>query len=229
MNVMQLCRESWFFFRQNLPAIFSVLLPSIVISESLYAFASPEPNSPMQMLVIWGPLILLPIFQAALIVMIRSRATGETLSVSDCYRIGAPAYLRLAAVYLIAGVAIMCGFILFVIPGLIIMARLCLAEYYCLFDDKPAYESVQASWINTKAYQWPILGGYLLVMLLQALPVLALDHLLELMELSNPITMFITGALGTVLVALVTVFSFRIYCEIEQAPQADNSEDKLVQ
>ncbi len=228
MNVMQLCRESWFFFRQNLTAIFSVLIPAIAIGETFNAFVDLDSTSPLQSLLIWGPLLLLPIFQAALIMMLKSQVTGERLSVSDCYRLGSAAYLRLAAVYLCAGLGIMFGFILLVIPGLIIMSRLCIAEYYCLFEGKTALDSLQASWQRTKEYQWPILGGYLLVMIVQALPVLAIDQLLEITQMMNPITRFLSGAFESVVISVLTVFTFRLYCEFEQKPEASSSDDSIV-
>ncbi|SON52559.1 hypothetical protein [Vibrio tapetis] len=228
MNVMQLCRESWYFFRQNLTAIFSVLIPSIAIGETFTAFVDFDSTSPLQSLLIWGPLLLLPIFQAALIMMLKSQVTGERLSVSDCYRLGAAAYLRLAAIYLCAGLGIMFGFILLVIPGLIIMSRLCIAEYYCLFEGKTAMDSLQASWQKTKEYQWPILGGYLLVMIVQALPIIAIDQLLEITQLMNPITRFLSGAFESVLISVLTVFTFRLYCEFEQKPEASSHDDSIV-
>lgn len=88
-----------------------------------------------------------------------------------------PLILNMIGLWIIATVSVVVGFILFIIPGLIILPRLVLAPYF-LIDQKLGFiEAYKASWNSTKGHAmkaWGIIG----VSFLMILPVLTIIGIL---------------------------------------------------
>jgi hypothetical protein len=162
-----------------------------------------------------APFVLLPLYQAAIVVLLKSRYDGANLTTGRCYRHGSDAYVRLLVMYIVMGIAVFFGFMLLIIPGIYLIGRFCLADYFCVLEEKSYTESLTLSWNATKQFQWPILGGYLLVALLQAMPTYLLGSLVGILELENAVVDFVIGAISTILMVMITAYTFRVYCFLE--------------
>lgn len=67
--------------------------------------------------------------------------------------------LSLLGLSIISGIIITIGFILLIIPGLILLARLSLAPFVLVIEKKSIVESLSRSWSLTKHHTWDMLGA----------------------------------------------------------------------
>jgi uncharacterized membrane protein len=63
---------------------------------------------------------------------------------------------RLVGLEIMMGVGILFGFILLIVPGIILLGRWFLAPYILVDRDTPVSEALVQSWEMTKGYAWPI-------------------------------------------------------------------------
>lgn len=66
---------------------------------------------------------------------------------------------------IVAGLGILLGFVLLVIPGLIVAARWSLASPILIASEKSVFEALRESWRATRDHLWVILGAILIVYL----------------------------------------------------------------
>jgi hypothetical protein len=69
--------------------------------------------------------------------------------------------------------AIVCGFILLIIPGLILMIWFYFANYLLVIEDKRPVEAMKASKELVKGYFWPVVGSLIWLLLTSLLLMLA--------------------------------------------------------
>ncbi|USD67005.1 hypothetical protein [Vibrio sp. SCSIO 43136] len=215
MDSVKVCRESWYFFKQNITLIISILFPFFILTELVYAMF---PESSLGQVLL--PIFLLPISQAALIMGFQSRITGETLSAIQCYMKGLPYFPVLLGVFILSGIAMVVGLIAFIIPGFLFMSRLMIAQFEAVIGGKGVYESLSDSWNVVKPVTWPVLSGYLMITILSIVPMLLFGLLTSGAESPVLALELIGGAIGTLLSALPTIYAFRIYSKLVASPQS---------
>ena len=66
--------------------------------------------------------------------------------------------LKLLLLVIVLGILILVGFILLIVPGVILLWRLFLAPYIMLDQDTGIEESIRRSWRLTRNHAWPIYG-----------------------------------------------------------------------
>jgi hypothetical protein len=84
---------------------------------------------------------------------------GREPDISDCYRNG---YRRIWSILLVAvlsALAIGAGFILFVIPGFIVLTRLSVAIPAVVIEQRKGTDALGRSWNLVKGYGWPVFGA----------------------------------------------------------------------
>lgn len=226
MDIFKIIQESWNYYRRHLYAVTLVMLPVICIVDLFNAVIPIDLKNITALqgsLLTLAPFVLLPLYQAAIVVLLKSRYDGANLTTGQCYRHGSDAYVRLLVMYIVMGIAVFFGFMLLIIPGIYLIGRFCLADYFCVLEEKSYTESLTLSWNATKQFQWPILGGYLLVALLQAMPTYLLGSLVGILELENAVVDFVIGAISTILMVMITAYTFRVYCflEVDEPKQSE--------
>jgi hypothetical protein len=84
---------------------------------------------------------------------------GREPDISDCYRNG---YRRIWSILLVAvlsALAIGAGFILFVIPGFIVLTRLSVAIPAVVIEQRKGTDALGRSWNLVKGFGWPVFGA----------------------------------------------------------------------
>ena len=214
MDIFKIIQESWNYYARHIQGVFLIMIPVIAIVDLFYALNPVDfegMSNAQGIMISLIPFLLLPLYQAALVVLFQSRYDGATLTTSQCYNFGSQAFVRLLVMYILMGIAILFGMMLLIIPGIYLIGRLCLAEFYCVLEKKTYTQALSSSWAATKEHQWPILGGYLLVALLQAMPTYFISILLNVLEIDNMVVDFFVGAISSVLLVLITAYTFRVY------------------
>ena len=85
-------------------------------------------------------------------------AQGKKVEPGDALRNSPKFFLKIIGVYILAGFAIVGGFLLLIIPGLIILPRLILAPYYLFDKNLGVIETIKASWDGTKGHSGKVYG-----------------------------------------------------------------------
>lgn len=207
-------KESLFFFKSNVGSICAIVLPLIIPLELFYGLCDAlyqGDNEAILWLASGAGLLITPIYQGALILFLASVLTDEYLPVKTCYQRALKFWLPLMVVYIVSFLITVFGFMLLILPGLIVIGKLAFAEFDCLLHNKSGIEALRESWENSRNEQWQLIAGLVLIPVAITIPLLLLESFLELLGLAGPVFTFISGVVSSVLFTLSTIFAFRIY------------------
>tara|TARA_R110001583_G_scaffold26571_11_gene95879 strand:- start:4146 stop:4841 length:696 start_codon:yes stop_codon:yes gene_type:complete len=215
-KITTLISDSWLFYKKHFFALCALLIPfiipiSIVSSGLEFAVAQEWYPESISWLVLALDSAIYPIYQGAIILYIASALTGDYLKRSECYRLALTFYLPLLGIYILGGAATVVGFMILIIPGLIVVSRLSFANLYCLLDKSKAMDALNSSWENTKNIQWLILSGILILAFAINFPLWLVEYLLNSIEFWNPVFSFISEVIGYLLAPLIIIFVFRVF------------------
>jgi hypothetical protein len=93
----------------------------------------------------------------------------QPFTIGDSLRIGLARTIPVIAVGTLVGVAMMLGFMLFVVPGVILGCMLYVAIPACVIEKLGVTASMSRSVALTKGYRWQIFGLFLLVVVISLL------------------------------------------------------------
>lgn len=93
----------------------------------------------------------------------------QPFTIGDSLRIGLARTIPVIGVGILVGLAMMLGFLLFVVPGVIIGCMLYVAIPACVIEKLGVTASMSRSVALTKGYRWQIFGLFLLVVVISAL------------------------------------------------------------
>ena len=105
-----------------------------------------------------------PIAQGATILAVADRFTGGDTPVRECYSAVARRVFSLIGLGLCLGLIVLVGCCFFVIPGLLLWARLYVAIPVMILEDKGIIDSINRSW-NLTMEQWGRAIAFVLIML----------------------------------------------------------------
>lgn len=213
-NLNQLLFETWTFFKGNVWGICYVIMPFIIPLSVFYTvvdYLHQGEQGGGSLVPYMIGLAVYPIYQGAMILYLASVVTGNYVAVGEYYRRALRFWGPLLFVYIFSTVAMMVGFMLLIIPGLIIMGRVALAEFYCVFENLPGTDAFSESWKATEDTQWLLVGGILILSALTTLPIYIIQYALMQADLLNPVVSFFISIANAVLTPLVTIFAFRVY------------------
>jgi hypothetical protein len=84
---------------------------------------------------------------------------GREPDISDCYRNGYRRIWSILLVWVLSALAILAGWILLIIPGLIVMTRLSSAIPAVVIEQRKGTDALGRSWNLVKGYGWPVFGA----------------------------------------------------------------------
>ena len=152
-------------FLDNFTKFFIVVFPIYVIQFLVYlAFGSVPGNefgtSPSSTNIAQQFLSnLLTFYSYALaILLIDDIFKEKSRSVSNYFYQALYFFPKIIGIGLIAGILVVLGFLLFILPGLYISARLMFAPYIGLMENKPILDSVKKAYEITEGKGWKLIG-----------------------------------------------------------------------
>ena len=156
-------------------------------------------------------LLAYPIYTAGLIFYIASAVAEETIDTKTAWKLGIKYWAQLLLLSIIVGASIMLGFLLLIIPGIILVARYAFSEFELLLNNRRPLDAMKCSWDTTKSLIWTILGGYLVIAIVLYSPYISLvavfgNEEFELGLLDNALNI-----LYSVLSSIYMIFTFRVY------------------
>src|SRR6266550_1987921 len=107
------------------------------------------------------------VVQAALIKAVQDVRDGRVdLDLSQTVRAAGPFILPVIGASILAGIGITIGFILLIVPGLILLTYWCLIVPFIVLAGSGVFESFGNSMRTVRGYAWRVFGTYVLVFLI---------------------------------------------------------------
>lgn len=163
-------------------------------------------------------LFLLGAAQAATVFAVSDLYLGRTPSLRESYRRVGGKALRVISILIIAGLMVGFGFLLLVIPGIILLCRTALAVPASMLEDSKSIRSIERSMNLTKGFSGQIFIIFLMVWVLSWVVAMIFDApfsyfataqhatsfgILTLQYLSSFIAQVLIGPIGTIAFSLM--------------------------
>jgi hypothetical protein len=103
-------------------------------------------------------LITYAILQAALIRGAAQATVGDAVDVETSYKWGLRKFGWVLLVSIATGIMVVIGFILLIVPGVILLTRFTVAIPALVIEDRKGIEAIDRSWNLTKGHFWHVLG-----------------------------------------------------------------------
>src|SRR5438034_1977811 len=154
------------------------------------------------------------VVQASLIKAVQDVRDGRVdLDLSQTVRAAGPFILPVIGASILAGIGITIGFILLIVPGLILLTFWCLIVPFIVLAGSGVFEAFGNSWRTVRGYAWRVFGTYVLVflILIAFTIILGLILLVLPMWLRNFVNNIVAGTLIAPFLAVVgTLIYYRL-------------------
>lgn len=216
MALHRMLLDSFRFFRNHLFSILAIVVPVVFPIELFRAgYAESLGGAEQGFLSQWPPLLLgllaYPIYAGGVIFFIASVISGNRLNAKSCWLLGLRYWSPFLFLSLLLGIVTGLGFLLFLIPGLVALARFAFAEFDLLLKDQSPPDALRHSWKETRPYFWLLLGGYGVIFAAFYVPYFGLIFILDDLNVELGLVGILLDTLYAVLNVLFTVFRFRVY------------------
>ena len=206
-------KQSFFFFRVHVVSLTQILIPFVLLQSLFAVFMLPEEPTidDLTKLALLN-LILLPFYQAALIRYMDAVVNDAYLTPIQALIIGLPSILPLVAVYVLMGVALATGLLLFIVPAIALMYLLSYCEFICVLEKKNPFECIDQSIRRGLSAFFPLFTGKTFIFLvLISLQILVLQ-ILNTLGMGGVIADIASDVIFSVLFSINTIFGYRLYC-----------------
>ena len=210
MPPLAVLRQSWFFYRHNLPRIARLCLPWLLLEGLLRTQLGDWLGTPLQAghEVLIG-LLFYPLYSALLILFLDDRSHDRQHSDGELLARALQLWPRFAVLTGLSTLLVMFGFALLVLPGLWLLLRLAYADYLLVLGGLAPLAALRESFRLTGQDFWQIAVCLLLAMLpLQLLEWWSFD-LLGTEPAALP--SILVDSLNGLLQLFVTVVAFRLF------------------
>lgn len=212
--------NTWTLFKENIVPIsiivLSITIPAAIFEEviqNLFATNSSDIRNILIPFLI--DMAVYPIYSVAIIFFIAAVVSGENIGTSTLLKLGIRFWLPYTILSVLFGLAVIAGFILLIVPGVILLIRWSFASFDLLLNQSKPYEALRSSWIATKGYVGALLKGYLILIVILYCPNLLLGEIMEswLGKTSISFQVFDTtlSLAYEVLSVTFTIFTFYIF------------------
>jgi hypothetical protein len=154
------------------------------------------------------------VVQASLIKAVQDVRDGRVdLDLSQTVQAASPYILPVIGAAILAGIGITIGFILLIVPGLILLTFWCLIIPFIVIGGSGVFAAFGNSWRTVRGYAWRVFGTYVLVFLILIAFSIVLGLILSLLPLflRSFVNNVVTGTLIAPFLALVaTLIYYRL-------------------
>ena len=154
------------------------------------------------------------VLQASLVKAVQDVRDGRVdLDLTETVQAAIPFLLPVIGASILAGIGIAIGFILLIVPGLILLTYWCLIVPFIVLGGSGVFESFGNSWRTVRGYAWRVFGTYVLVFLILIAFEIVLGLILSVLPryLSSFVGNVVAGSLIAPFLALVaTLIYYRL-------------------
>ena len=208
--------ETFAFFKTFISDIVRFLLyttlPILVVETWLsYHVANAEPEG----IIGYAPFLIRflykPIYTGGFIYLISILVSESNWEIKGCLMVGLRNWQNLIIIYVVSSLIIVAGIVAFIIPGLIMFARLSLSEFFVVLERTNPKEAMLKSFKWSKPFTWEIIGCTFLLSIMFLIANLFLQLLGNAASLNPQVIFFLTAMLGIFLESMVNILLFRFY------------------
>lgn len=222
----ELLRSSWQYFESHFVKILKITLLSwvAIFAVSIVAALMGATTSkvdhltPLQTLVLVIYLIVVVAAacwqQAALIYSMTPE--GEAKSSTEVYQASKPWLGTVFLAALVSGVLVAIGFILLIIPGVILAVWFCMSAYVIVHENKSSIEALKTSRHLVKGRFWPVLAR-LLILIVIAIIISIIVSIIS-STFGQTIRSFLNLVVSLFLTPFIIIYLERVYRSLKQAP-----------
>lgn len=163
-----------------------------------------------------------PIYGAAVVAVMANRMAGRASEFGEAIRVGLDQWARLFAARFIANVFIICGLILFIIPGIILAIRYSLIDPVVVMEDSPAPDSRNRSAAlvrgrGLRIFQAAVIGRLLIL----GVSIVLARVLIQADWFEDPIARACLDSLMNVFATFLMILLFLFYWEAREEEEAN--------
>ena len=190
-------------------------LPSVLIANS--GSESDAAVSPV-LLAVLTTLVLNPLSQAVMLHTAFQDMSGRRISLSEALRAALGRWLPLVGLSICVGFGIVCGFILLIVPGFVLMIMWYVANPACIVERLGVFASMGRSSELTKGHRWAIFGMFVLIAIASGVMSAVVKGVLGL---SGSTGLVISGNLAwtALATAFAAVFAIATYHDLRVAKE----------
>lgn len=208
--------DSWSFFKRHIITIATIVLPITIPFEIITTLQQNSINTEELVLAdLLLPLLIdsmvYPVYTIAIIFYISSVVADKRIDIKTLWGHGIKFWLPFMIYSIASGIIITIGLILFIIPGLIYIARYAFAPFDLILNENTPFDAMKNSWHTAKDYLWIILGGYIVITVILFSPFYFASQLFTQGSAAMLIFEIISNIALSVLHVMYTVFSYRVY------------------
>jgi hypothetical protein len=145
---------------------------------------------------------------------------GHQADIRQCLRRAKSRLAPLVAASFISLVLTLIGLSLFIVPGIIIAARLSLAGFFIVIENTEAIEALKRSFTVTREFTLLIVNSFMLLILVLIGPQLLIYLGLHKLGIYSFISSTLLDLLSVILSSLFLVMLFRIYCMVKEKEES---------
>ena len=215
--MLELLKDIFQFFKKNIWPI-SILTLAIefpyILIQNIHYFSntSSEFSNTVGLILLMATLIIYPLSTGAQISLYAMIIRETRIDLKKCVSRSRKHLFNLLVGSLIYIFLTFLGLLLFIVPGIIIAARL---SFYCFFivlDDLKPVDALKKSAQVTKEYAWRLVNSIIIVGFLLVVPLLLTQLLLDQIGLYNLYFGTLVDSLFSILGWLSLILVFRFYC-----------------
>lgn len=123
---------------------------------------------------------------------------------------------KMIVAIMLYGMCIVAGVLCFIIPGIIIGARLSLYNYYIIYENMDPVAALKQSFSATQGFTFEVTSLFVFIFFIATIPYLIVANYLYVIKITNPLILVASDFIFSVIGTLVLVLTFRIYCMIKE-------------
>jgi len=171
ISVRDLVRQALFLFRERLWTLIGIIAIPAFLS-LVIGFGSvtlPSGKGTITLFAVLGVFALAFLQILAGIAIIRAVGDSEKREITTYFREAFPLFLSFLWVSILVGFLEVVGFILLIIPGIIISVYLSLAVFIVLFESERGVDALKKSHSYVKGRWWAVFGRMLVIILISGI------------------------------------------------------------
>ncbi len=182
---IQLLKQAYADYRSRFHVISKILAVSFLASvfQSIITFTLPEANA-VYLVASLLAFILIYISYLALVIAVVDREHEHT-DVSALYQSSWQIFFPYVGVFLLTTIAVISGFVLFVIPGIALAIFLSLSIYVFVVEKKRGMSALTKSWYYIQGNWWKVFGRMIVFAILMGAVIIILEILTAILGLNQ--------------------------------------------
>jgi hypothetical protein len=209
MILQALTKSNQFYVKNIFKIINTCVFPLLLVSVlSSYSINNNENSS----LILTFITALLQVHLTGVLILVIADISNNSLQSTINYYIKSLYYiLPLFCVSILTGLAIVFGFLAFLLPGIFILGKLIFAQYFVILRGKGVFESLELAWNLDSSRAWNIgITVFSLMLLGGVVIILFISSFINEPNNIEPVILFITSILSFILIN-VYLYTFLLH------------------